>query len=774
MKKITVCVASLIATLSLASQAFSQSLITNPSFEGAYNPAPGGNYTGSIANGWTINVGFPSGSKATFSRDSGTFHSGLCSQKITLTTAGSNGVIQFFQNLNLVGGHSYTMSAWVKADRAANINLVGQDNSNYTPYLGGFNLPVSTTWQQVTISGTCTASGGSVSTLFYIGQTTPCTIWVDDVTVYDVTPGVNLVQNPGFSGTYNPVNYPTITGNIANGWMDNSSWSTASIQYSSATGRNGGLCQQINYTSGGSSNGPVQFVSVLPRLSYGRLYNTSVWLKASQPTNVAFLIREIGGNYAAKISDWSVPLTTTWTQYNLAGQVDNLNDGNNGSYFFMIYLSTPGVTVWVDDASLTDVTPPLPASPISKQFFGMHFSDNQGSPALPWPSNYVGLYRLWDGSTDWAALQPTTANAGSNTNNWNQSAVGIYDKCVNDAVAKSADLIMTLGMTPPWATTYSGPNYYGPSTPGVPSNIQYWKDYVTGLATRYKGKVHYWEIWNEPFDPRFFAGTPTDLVNLYQAAYSILKSIDPTNQIIGPAVPSSYMQSFITAGGNSYCDIYNDHSYLNSWPGSNPQTPEDVLTDLGGIRQTLTINNINKPIWITEQGWYVFDGSGYTYNNLSTAFMARTYLMDWAYGLEGRVGWYRWDYSSVNNQIIQLTAPTNNNTLTATGSAQAILQNWLGVGSGGGTGGVVMTGLTRNASDIWCVTITRPYTNPTYVGYIVWSPSTTGSSMSFPSNNFTLPTRMSTLEGGLITNSGGYSAAVNIGSEPVLWENKAP
>src|SRR5437667_3616325 len=67
------------------------------------------------------------------------------------------------------------------------------------------------------------------------------------------TPTPVTLVNPGFEAPYNAVNLNggKITGQVANGWSDNSTYSNATVQYSQETTNphGGASCQKIFVTN---------------------------------------------------------------------------------------------------------------------------------------------------------------------------------------------------------------------------------------------------------------------------------------------------------------------------------------------------------------------------------------------------------------------------------------------------------------------------------------------------------------------------------------------
>ncbi len=59
-----------------------------------------------------------------------------------------------------------------------------------------------------------------------------------------------------------------------------------------------------------------------------------------------------------------------------------------------------------------------------------------------------------------------------------------------------------------------------------PPRLDAWRPWVRAQAQRYKGKIRYYEIWNEP-DISFWKGTPEQYLELLKASYEEIKAVDP-------------------------------------------------------------------------------------------------------------------------------------------------------------------------------------------------------------------------------------------------------
>ena len=214
------------------------------------------------------------------------------------------------------------------------------------------------------------------------------------------------------------------------------------------------------------------------------------------------------------------------------------------------------VTVSVRAKSAADATklvPPVQLIPAT--YFGIHIH-HLGS-TTPWPSVSVPARRLWDARVTWPDIEPTKGQ-------WRFTAL---DYSVAMAEQHHQDLILTLGLTPRWASARPAePSGYQPGFAAEPTNIEDWREFVTMIATRYNGRIHNYEIWNEPNLRQFWTGTTDQMLALTREASMIIHRIDPGATIISPSATSGYgvkwLADFLTKGGGQFVDVIGYHFYV--------------------------------------------------------------------------------------------------------------------------------------------------------------------------------------------------------------------
>ena len=195
-----------------------------------------------------------------------------------------------------------------------------------------------------------------------------------------------------------------------------------------------------------------------------------------------------------------------------------------------------------------------PSGPVPSTFFGMSLMDSSDWPLIP----FSALEKA--PGVQWPFVEKTKG-----TFNWTQ-----LDAWVAQANAHGVSFVYTSIYVPSWAAADQSscvPYAYDiPICTSTVANIQDWKNFMTALVTRYKGRIQVYELWNEPSCLCTFTGTVAQLVALTQAEHDVIRSIDPEALIIGPtmqAYQSAYLDSYFAAGGTKDIDAVGMHASPN-------------------------------------------------------------------------------------------------------------------------------------------------------------------------------------------------------------------
>jgi hypothetical protein len=472
--------------------------------------------------------------------------------------------------------------------------------------------------------------------------------------------------------------------------------------------------------------GFAQFVQPV-RFTSGH-YMFRVWLRAEPAQFVEVSLREAGAPYASYTSA-PVRVGSTWQEVTAEGLTPSM-DG-----FALVRTTSPGA-VWIDDANLSrpfavsGLTLSPPKRLIPRTYFGLNVNHMHDAPGFLWPQVDFGAFRTWDSGDIWAHIEPQR---------------GVYhwadlDRDVQQAAAHHSQFMLTLGQTPVWASADpTKPSVYGNGLGAPPKDIGDWKAFVRAAATRYKGRIQAYEVWNEP-DQNFYTGTPAQLVLLENATAEVVKQTDPSALVVAPAVSGGnsapalkWYDDYLSAGGGRAADVIAYHLY-------NDQAETDAQA-MAAFRGVLKAHGLDrKPVWNTESG---LDRAGHT-EAQGAAFVAREFIIDWALGFK-RFYFYAYDnegYFGLDKTIGSVRDAAD---LGPTGLAYQQVQRWLL--------GTRMLSCASDAQGTWTCALLRPNGAP---AWIVWN--TNGP------RNFAVPAAWHIQNSYDLT---GRSAPVSSGNTPI-------
>jgi len=381
---------------------------------------------------------------------------------------------------------------------------------------------------------------------------------------------------------------------------------------------------------------------------------------------------------------------------------------------------------------------------IPATLFGMHM--HYADTTTTWPAATFGIWRLWDAWVGWPWLEP-------NKGEWNFAKL---DQYVAMAESKNVGIVLPLGLTPTWASarpTEFSP-YHIPGAAAEPANIADWKNYVRTVATRYKGRIHYYELWNEVNIKDFYSGSPEQMVVLAREMQSILKEIDPSVTIISPSctgIGLAWFDQYIAKGGADYADIIGYHFYVS------PNAPESMLDLINKVKSILSkYNYSSKKIWNTEAGWYIQNSTNTVSPGVgsfskvisseeASAYIARSYVLNWASGIDN-FSWYAWDNSNMG------LLESDNMTEKTAASAYVQTYKWLV--------GAKMISCGKNSQGIW---VSQIVDANNLKKWIIWNADS--------SANFQFPeewrvTKQVNLSGAVINMSG--TSSTTVGPAPIM------
>ena len=226
---------------------------------------------------------------------------------------------------------------------------------------------------------------------------------------------------------------------------------------------------------------------------------------------------------------------------------------------------------------------------------------------------------------------------------------GYLDLSVDAARANGLKVLIVFGSIPGWAngtSTQLGIMDKNAALP--PKKPQFFRDFVTAVATRYQGRVDAYEIWNEPNYKTFWNSTDYDLfiAEILIPGAQTVKAADSNAKAVGPATdksPPKFKAAAIQAC--RFLDALSCHLYV-------PPDASALLKLLDDTYRPILANQCDKPLWVTELGfdsWVV--GEAAQAKELVTAlkglgpqhpYLERLFLFHWRDGnwpFPGQKGW---------------------------------------------------------------------------------------------------------------------------------------
>jgi hypothetical protein len=192
-----------------------------------------------------------------------------------------------------------------------------------------------------------------------------------------------------------------------------------------------------------------------------------------------------------------------------------------------------------------------------------------------------------------------------------------YDRMLEIAQQHGISVYGLLDYWSPWAAK------------NTPAGVEQYCRWAKQVVRRYKGRIHHWEIWNEP--NIFFWSGPRELyAELLTKAYEAIKAEDPTATVMGcstAGIDTGFIEKVMKWGGKF--DALTIHPYRGTLQEqAYMKELRDVKAFVGG-----------RPVWLTEIGFPSEQRYGWSERN-QAALVARTYLSTLASGAAANVSWY--------------------------------------------------------------------------------------------------------------------------------------
>ncbi|MBQ6620569.1 MAG: beta-galactosidase [Thermoguttaceae bacterium] len=141
----------------------------------------------------------------------------------------------------------------------------------------------------------------------------------------------------------------------------------------------------------------------------------------------------------------------------------------------------------------------------------------------------------------------------------------------------------------------------------VVEHLDAWGEFVRTTVSRYKDRIRYWEIWNEPNLQQFWFFEPNaeEYTKLLVESSRIIHEIDPDLKVVyggTSGIPYKFIEESFAAGACEAFDVMNIHPYRNGL--ASVGTEDRFVYEIDLTRELMERYGVgDKPIWITEMGW---------------------------------------------------------------------------------------------------------------------------------------------------------------------------
>ncbi|WP_395370523.1 helix-turn-helix domain-containing protein [Streptomyces tubercidicus] len=226
---------------------------------------------------------------------------------------------------------------------------------------------------------------------------------------------------------------------------------------------------------------------------------------------------------------------------------------------------------------------------VPPEFFGLTMNTDTGEM----PAFRTGAVRLWESGTRWGTIEPRRHH---------------YDWSVLERTVKSAErhrlpVLFTLSGTPLWAAPGGRKSAYGDSLASPPADLTDWEHFVRKVATRYRGRIGSYELWDYPSHPLHYAGSIAVLAKMVERAAAIIHRAAPGALVACPSFGELWeergrelLRQFARTGAYESCDV----AALKMPPHRADSPPEEIIDLARNVHDLLFKEGLREiQVWNT-------------------------------------------------------------------------------------------------------------------------------------------------------------------------------
>jgi hypothetical protein len=199
----------------------------------------------------------------------------------------------------------------------------------------------------------------------------------------------------------------------------------------------------------------------------------------------------------------------------------------------------------------------------------------------------------------WVNLEPVAKGV------YDPAYLARFDALVDGAARRHIKVIVTIWLSPPWAS--SGPDQHYP-----PRNAADLADTIRFLHDRWGGRVAF-ELWNEPNQAAFFKVGPgldpaVEYARLVAGVYDAVKATASGTTIIAGSLANAdyaWTGRALDAGAAHHFDAWSVHPYAigrSPLQHDRAHPDESPIDGVPKVREVLVAHGDREPLWLTEFG----------------------------------------------------------------------------------------------------------------------------------------------------------------------------
>ena len=230
---------------------------------------------------------------------------------------------------------------------------------------------------------------------------------------------------------------------------------------------------------------------------------------------------------------------------------------------------------------------------------------------------------------------------------WKQIELSAGKYIIPDWLERTVTSMVNAGVTPLLILAYGNPLYDAGDKPTSREGIEAFARYAAFVVQHFKGRVFYYDLWNE-WDAHTGRTTPLgadEYLNLAKIVFPAIKAVDRKIQLLSGGISDKgiregFFERFFQLGGHRYVDGLSLHPYV--WNSRKRRTPEGAMDFVDQVATLASKANAGTslPIYLTEIGWPTYTGKDGVSEEEASWYLTRYFLLAASRGYVRGIFWY--------------------------------------------------------------------------------------------------------------------------------------